>query len=220
MSNIYIVTTINMKKANPIGRPRKFDREEALHKAMLVFWSRGYENATLLDLQQAMGGITAPSFYSAFGSKEELFREAVSLYSLQEGSGVMRSLTEGKTAKESIDALLRETVSLVSGCDTPRGCLVALGGINCSPDKSEVTTFVQELRHQRLDLIRSRLARGVIEGDLPAETDIDGLANYFTTVVDGICLQAKDGVSPESLKRTVKLAMAALDVAPAGESAG
>ena len=60
--------------------PRGFDREEALRRAMDVFWSLGYEGATLTDLQEAMGGITAPSFYAAFGSKENLFREAVELY--------------------------------------------------------------------------------------------------------------------------------------------
>ena len=53
-----------------LGRPRTFNREKALNKAMEIFWAKGYEGATLTDLQKAMGGITAPSFYAAFGSKE------------------------------------------------------------------------------------------------------------------------------------------------------
>jgi AcrR family transcriptional regulator len=62
------------------GRPAGFDRAYALERAMEVFWARGYEGATLEDLQAAMGGISPPSFYHAFGSKEALFKEAVDLY--------------------------------------------------------------------------------------------------------------------------------------------
>jgi AcrR family transcriptional regulator len=203
-----------MKNSAPIGRPRKFDRDQAVRIALLVFWNRGYENTTLLDLQQAMGGITAPSFYHAFGSKEKLFREVVDRYGQQEGSGVLRGLSAGKTAREAIELMLRETVALVSGSETPKGCLVALGGINCSKANSEVTNFIHQLRNQRVELIRSRLEQGVKEGDLPTHLDVNGLADYFTTVVDGICLQAKDGTPKEILLQTVRYAMAALDVNP------
>ena len=64
------------------GRPAGFDRAEALRHAMELFWARGYEGATLGDLQAAMGGISPPSFYHAFGSKEELFKEVAELYAL------------------------------------------------------------------------------------------------------------------------------------------
>jgi AcrR family transcriptional regulator len=200
-----------MEKSAPVGRPRKFDRNQAVHNAMLVFWSRGYENATLLDLQQAMGGITAPSFYHAFGSKENLFHEAVALYGEQEGSGIARELSAGNTARDAIEAMFEQVVLLVSGTETPKGCLVALGGINCSVGNSEVAGFIQELRNRRVELIRSRLERGVLDGDIPAQADVNGLANYLTTVVDGICLQAKDGVAQGSLRRTVSFAMTAFD---------
>src|SRR5688500_4521224 len=88
------------------GRPRSFDRNEALRRAMHIFWEAGYEGATLLDLQEAMGGITAPSFYAAFGSKEELFREVVELFRETEGAKIAHALAEGATARDSIMALL------------------------------------------------------------------------------------------------------------------
>jgi AcrR family transcriptional regulator len=200
-----------MKNSTSIGRPRKFDRNQAVHEAMLVFWNRGYENATLLDLQQAMGGITAPSFYNAFGSKENLFREAVTLYGEKQSSEVRKVLLGGSTARDSIEAMFRELVILVSSAETPKGCLVALGGINCSVGHSEVADFIQELRRHRVESIRARLERGVREGDIPPQVDVSGLADYLTTVFDGICLQAKDGVSPEILTRTAKYAMTAFD---------
>src|SRR5688572_25410961 len=83
------------------GRPRSFDREEALRRAMEIFWALGYEGATLTDLQEAMGGITAPSFYAAFGSKESLFREAVELYKKTQGAPIAKALAEGPTARSS-----------------------------------------------------------------------------------------------------------------------
>lgn len=66
------------------GRPCGFDREQALRRALDVFWEAGYEGATMAALKEAMGGICAPSMYAAYGSKEALFRSAVELYLSQE----------------------------------------------------------------------------------------------------------------------------------------
>jgi AcrR family transcriptional regulator len=209
-----------MKKSALIGRPRKFNRDQSLSNAMRVFWERGYENATLLELQEAMGGMTAPSFYNSFGSKENLFREVVALYAERQGSGIMRVLAEGKTARDSIGAMFEEIVRLVSGADTPKGCLITLGGINCAPGNSEVSLFMQDLRRQRGEVIRARLERGVLEGDLPARTDTRGLADYFITVADGLGLQAKDGASTQSLERTVEFIMSAWDAQVLKSSVG
>jgi AcrR family transcriptional regulator len=193
------------------GRPREFDRVQAVHNAMRVFWERGYENATLLELQEAMGGITAPSFYNAFGSKENLFREVVAVYAEQEGSGITKALSKAKTARAAIESMFREAIKLVASSRNPKGCLVALGGINCSEANSEITHFMQELRRQRAEIICSRLKRGVSEGDLPTGFNVIGLADYITTVLDGICLQAKDGASPKKLSQIAELAMSVWD---------
>src|ERR671931_1576682 len=97
------------------GRPRDFDRDEALQRATQLFWGQGYEATTLADLQKAMGGITAPSFYAAFGSKEELFREAVELYKRTEGAPIAKALSEGPTARSSVEAMLRASAESVCG---------------------------------------------------------------------------------------------------------
>src|SRR5882724_2067699 len=89
------------------GRPREFDRDEALQRAMELFWAQGYEGTTLAYLQKAMGGITAPSFYAAFGSKEALFKEAVELYCKTEGAPIVKALAEAPTTRASIEGLLR-----------------------------------------------------------------------------------------------------------------
>src|SRR5258707_15468488 len=111
------------------GRPRGFDRTEALVRAMKVFWARGYEGASISDLKAEMG-IGSPSLYAAFGSKEELFREAVKLYSATEGSDTWRSLQTAPTAREGIEGVLMYTARAFTRPDKPPGCLVGLSALN------------------------------------------------------------------------------------------
>jgi AcrR family transcriptional regulator len=112
------------------GRPRSFDRQAALRQAMQVFWALGYEGATLNELQEAMGGIAPPSFYAAFGSKEDLFREAVELYSQTLGTPMMKALDDGATASASIRALLDAAVEAFCKPGLPRGCFLVFGAFN------------------------------------------------------------------------------------------
>src|SRR5262245_18551060 len=189
------------------GRPREFDRDEALQRAMKLFWAQGYEGTTLADLQKAMGGITAPSFYAAFGSKEELFREAVELYKKTQGAPIMMALAEGPTARSSVEAMLRAAAKSVCGQNNPRGCLMVLGGINCSPANKGVEDFLREQRAIREKVIRQRLRRGIADGELPASTDVNGLVSFYTSIVDGMAIRARDGASRKALGDIVKCAM-------------
>jgi len=178
---------------------------------MEVFWGLGYEGATLEKLQEAMGGITPPSFYAAFGSKEQLFREAVELYSRTLGVPMMKALEEGPTARASVEALLHAAVEAFCKPGLPRGCFLVFGAINSVPANKTVQDYVRGLRVRRQKLIQQRLQRGVDEGELPANLDLAALAAFFTTVVDGLAIQARDGVSRKALKFAVRCAMAAWD---------
>src|SRR5262249_17383819 len=130
----------------PRGRPRSFDRDEALMQALRVFWAKGYESTTLTDLQQAMGGLTAPSLYAAFGSKEALSRESVPLYHQTQGMPIVKALPDGATARDSIEGLLRVAATRFCQPDTPRGCLLVLGAMNCMPENQGVQDYLRELR--------------------------------------------------------------------------
>jgi len=193
------------------GRPRGFNRDDALRQAMEVFWALGYEGATLIDLQQAMGGITAPSFYAAFGSKEELFREAVELYSKTLGVPMMKALAEEPTARASIEALLQAAVESFCKPGKPRGCLLVLGAMNSMPANKSVQDHLRGLRARRRKVIQQRLQRGVAEGELPSGLDLSALASFCTTLVDGLAIQARDGATRKALNFAVHCAMAAWD---------
>ena len=143
------------------GRPRNFDRSDALRHAQRVFWELGYDGARVADLQKAMGGITAPSFYAAFGSKEDLFREVIALHCNTDGLAVQRAITEGATARASIEDMLRAAVRAYSQPGKPRGCLLAPSAVNCSEESRAIQEYVRHLRMQRPQVIRVRLERGV-----------------------------------------------------------
>jgi AcrR family transcriptional regulator len=202
------------------GRPRSFDREEALRGALQVFWRHGYEGATLTDLQAAMGGIAAPSFYAAFGSKENLFREAVELYRKTVGTTMLRALTEQPTARASIEAMLRAATDSFCKPNNPAGCLIVLGTMNCNPASRHVQAQLRAFRLQTAKHIRRRLKRGVAERDLPRGLDLAALASFYTTVLHGLSIQARDGASREALIAAVDCAMAAWDNLLESRSAG
>ena len=198
------------------GRPREFDRDEALQRAMELFWAQGYEGTTLADLQKAMGGITAPSFYAAFGSKESLFREAVELYKQTQGAPVVEALAKGPTTRAAIEGMLRAAAESVCGQGKPHGCLMVLGAMNCMPANKGIEDFMREQRALREKFIRQRLRRGVAEGDLPATVDINALVSFYTSIADGMAIRARDGASRKSLGAIVECAMAAWDKDPGG----
>ncbi len=193
------------------GRPRTFDRDEALHRAMEVFWEKGYEGASLEELLSAMGAISPPSFYAAFGSKERLFFEAVDLYVETIGFRPMQALEAAPTAREGVEAMMRESVNLMCGKTTPPGCLMFLGAINCAPANTSVQDHMRTYRIQAPDVIRNRLQRGVTEGDVPAGIDVEPLVSLYTSVVHGLPIRARDGASHEALLAGISAAMAAWD---------
>lgn len=194
-----------------MGRPREFDRDRALAWAMELFWAQGYEATTLADLQKAMGNITAPSFYAAFGSKEDLFREAVELYKETQGAAILKALEEGPTARDSVEAMLRASVDLVCGNGHPRGCLIVLSAVNCSSANQSVEEFLRVQRALREKLLRQRLRRGISDGDVPASADINGIVSFYISILDGMALQARDGAPRKALRDLVTWGMAAWD---------
>jgi AcrR family transcriptional regulator len=191
------------------GRPPTFNRAQALQRAMELLWARGYEGTTLEDLQAAMGGISPPSFYNAFGSKERLFKEAVDLYLTTVGEPTVRALEEAVTARDGLDAMLRLTAESLSQRGKPHGCMLVRGAMNCTTASKGAQDYLLAIRQRAPKVIRQRLDRSVAESELPAELDTNAVAAFYATVVHGLGVRAGDGASRTDLIAAVDGAMAA-----------
>lgn len=191
------------------GRPRGFDRDLALQKIMEVFWAKGYEAAQLNDLTAAIG-ITPPSFYAAFGSKESAFREAVGLYVVTAGSEPMHALDAGETAQQAIRAMLLASIDVALRAPQSSGCLLILGVMNCQPETGPLYDLLKGMRKETVERVRARLRRGVADGDLPQTTDIPTLASYYGAIMQAISMQARDGATRQELEALVGPSLAAL----------
>ncbi|WEX76529.1 TetR/AcrR family transcriptional regulator [Sinorhizobium numidicum] len=205
------MTAIEAKKkkaSSTVGRPRTFDRDSALMEAMRVFWSRGYEGTSIQDLVEAMG-VNKPSLYATFGCKEELFREAVELYERTEGLHVTRSLERATSARAAVEEMLRTNAVAYTDAAKPRGCMIVLSSLLGAPENEEVRRFLAENRLNGERSLKQRLQRGIAEGDLPPSADVDRLAAFYTTVLEGLSIQARDGASPEKLSSIIDAAMLA-----------
>lgn len=188
------------------GRPREFDTDEALAAALHVFWSKGYEGASLTDLTEAMG-ITRPSLYAAFGNKESLFRKALDLYE-QEKLAYTRRALEAPTVKEVAERMLRGALeNQCSDCE-PRGCLGVISSVACGEGAEPIREEVIARRATSRQALIDRFERGKAEGDLPPDTDIAGLTSCLFALLQGMAVQAGAGARRADLERMVETSLA------------
>lgn len=197
------------------GRPRAFDLDEALDKALRVFWQKGFEGTSLPDLTAAMG-INRPSLYAAFGNKEALFRKALDRYAEVATAGARAALDEPK-ALDAIRLLLQRSIESLTCPENPRGCLVVQGALSCGDAAAEIKTELAQRRAATETLIRERLERAHAEGDLPSHTNPADLARYIATLLQGLAVQAAGGVPREDLEAVVDLALAAWPTSPSSK---
>lgn len=203
---VFIGMKPESQRARP-GRPRAFDVDQALERAMRVFWGKGYQGTSLSDLTEAMG-INRPSLYAAFGNKEELFRKVLDRYGRGPASHVYDAL-EAPTAREVAARILYGTADLLSDSGHPPGCLsvnaILVGG-------NETKVVCQEMAARRcaaVEALTKRFARAKKEGELPPAADPASLALFVLTITQGMSVHAASGASKSALRRVADLAMQA-----------
>ncbi|MFE5818312.1 TetR/AcrR family transcriptional regulator [Streptomyces sp. NPDC056479] len=191
--------------AKPRGRPRSFDRETALEKAILAFWEGGYEATSVSDLTRAMD-IGAPSLYAAFGDKRSLFEEVVGAYTARYAAFADRALAEAPTSRAAVELTLRAAAGAYTDPDRPHGCLIAHAAINCTTP--EVAASLRDRRNATITAFERRIEEDIATGTLPAGTDAAALARHTGAMIQGMSQQARDGASRGELEALVEIAMA------------
>ena len=195
------------RSAVPRGRPRAFNADAALDRALQVFWRQGYEGTSLSDLTKAMG-LNRPSLYAAFGNKEALFRKALDRYAQQAGR-FFRDAVNEPTARAVVERLLHAAADRVTSPGNPQGCLTVRGALACGPQAEAIRQELAARRAEGEQLLRHRLERAQAEGDLPPGADPADLARYVATVYQGMSVQAAGGASRQALRRVAELALRA-----------
>ena len=180
------------------GRPREFDADEALDKALMVFWQRGFEGTSLSDLTEAMG-INRPSLYSAYGNKETLFRLALDRYAETGPGSVQRQALQEPTARRVVEMLLRTTATSLTDPCHPAGCLAVQGALSCGEAAQSIKNELCARRSAGETQLRERFETAKSEGDLPKDADPATLARYVSTVLQGMSVQAAGGASRDDL---------------------
>jgi AcrR family transcriptional regulator len=196
------------KSSGRTGRPRSFDIDSALDRALQVFWRKGYEGASLSDLTKAVG-VNRPSLYAAFGDKEALFGKALDRYLNGPAAYTQEALKEA-TARAVIERLLRGAADLNTASRNPGGCLMVQGALACGEAADSIRKELIASRAAGEAALRRRLQRAKSDGDLPATVNPADLARYVATVIYGMSVQAAGGASRGELRHVVEMTLRTL----------
>jgi AcrR family transcriptional regulator len=205
-----IYLPIGMKRETipaKIGRPRAFDPDAALERAMHVFWANSYEGAALSDLTRAMR-INRPSLYAAFGNKEELFRKVLDRYVNGPLAYFGKALAAPK-ARDVIEQIFLGAAKMAGDPRIPSGCLMVQGALAVGNAAGSVRKEAAGRRAASEVALRRRLQRAKREGDLPRSADPAELARYAMTVLQGMAVQGADGTGRDQLRRVARMALRA-----------
>ena len=188
-----------------MGRPREFDLNQALDRAIEVFWRNGYEGASVAELCEAMR-ISPPSLYAAFENKAGLFRRALDRY-LERRVGYWDEALEAPSAREMVERLVRGCVDFLSEEGNPPGCLFVRSAASCSEAADCIREELAERRAEGEARLRQRLEGAAARGELPPDLDPADFARYLLAVLEGMSMRAGAGAGREELRQIGEVAL-------------
>jgi AcrR family transcriptional regulator len=196
------------------GRPRLLDRDVGLEVAARLFWEHGYEGTSIADLTQAMG-VTPPSLYATFGSKEDLYRQALDQNIERQSKRRSAALRGEMPAYDAIAFYLEDVVQGMTDPRKPRGCIVSTAVVQHAEENKSIARAVAARREAAVQALKARFDRAISEGELPTDIDTDSLARFYAAVVQGMSVQACDGACKVTLNKLVDIALSAWPGNPA-----
>ncbi|MDF7760991.1 TetR/AcrR family transcriptional regulator [Kosakonia cowanii] len=181
------------------GRPKVFDREAALDKAMTLFWQHGYEATSLSDLVEATGA-KAPTLYAEFTNKEGLFRAVLDRY-IARFARQHEALLECE--EKPVEEALLDYFSAVARCftstDTPAGCFMINTSATLAASSQEIAKTIKTRHARQEETLQHFLAQRQAKGEIPAGVDIAALAQFLGCILQGMSISAREGACVEKL---------------------
>jgi AcrR family transcriptional regulator len=199
----------NMSAKRKPGRPLAFDPEAALDNAVIVFWRSGYAGADTETLAIAMG-VTKPSIYGTFGSKEQLFIKALDRYAATIGNKSLIALTSAPVIQDGVRAFFETTIKNVSGQHGPSGCLMSCVAAQCAPTMPNVATFLKDALAATDKAIAQHFKSAIANGTLQPDFAADDRARLMTDLMQALSLRARAGFAPSQLLHSAKAGIEAV----------
>ena len=178
---------------------------------MAVFWSHGFEAATMAELSAATG-LNKPSLYAAFGDKAELFRQALERYAKTQAEPHLRALDLEPDVHVAIGTFLTAMADILADPTKPGGCFLVNASAACGTGDlpGSVEAAVRQAHAGTRAAIRERLARAERLGQFPPGTPLEALTDFLLTVVAGMAVLAKAGTPRADLDPVIAMAMGAI----------
>lgn len=173
------------------GRPREFDRGQALCKALELFWEQGYMQTTMVRLCEVMG-IKSPSLYCAFGCKADLFLEAISYYKRVYWHDAFSNFLHCDNLLEGTKTLFEETARILLLPNAPCGCLTVFSALTLPTCEERILEKINEMRQETKNVFQNRLQRAVEEGEIHENVNLPAVAGALVNFFEGLTLQARE----------------------------
>ena len=193
-----------------MARPREFDTDDVLEKAMQAFWSSGYAATSLADLTSAMG-ISKSSFYETFGSKHELFLATIERYGETAAERTAAVLENSTRAKGAIATVFEFVIDAATSDGERRGCFINNCAVESASHDADVASRVVTCITRLESAFESAVSRGQEAGDIATDHDAKALARFLTCTMQGLISTAKANPDREKLNDIVAVVLAVLD---------
>lgn len=193
-----------------MARPQEFEASEALKSAMRVFWSKGYEAASLNDILSATG-LSKSSLYATFGDKRELFLTAFEAYRRERMQRLEAALNDGQPARQSIEKFFRQGVARAEAPEYAYGCMTANEAVELAPHDLDIQQLVTKDFQAVEQAFARAILRGQADGSIARDKDPRQLARFLVVSLQGLQVMARAKSRRALLDDTLTVMLAALD---------
>jgi TetR/AcrR family transcriptional repressor of nem operon len=193
-----------------MSRPREFNPDDAIEKAMQVFWHKGYEATSMEDLLSAMD-LNRGSLYDTFGDKRQLFLKVVDRYCATFVGSKLSLLDQPGPALPTLHRFIHDMIDGALADPQRRGCLIANTVMELAPHENEIAYTLRQALKMAEDTFFQVLVRAKLQGELKHDKDPRALARFLTTMLQGTIVMIKSGASADAVKQTVETALSILD---------